>query len=147
MKTPEEYLAQVAEDKKEAFVKLHNIIVDNIPKGFEETINYGMIGFVVPLSTFPEGYLNDNSTPLPFVKLAAQKNYISLYHSGIYADNDILEWFKSEYPKYSKRKLDMGKSCIRFKNMNNIPFELIAILMTKISVERWIELYLKNRKK
>jgi len=147
MKTPKEYIEQIVEDKKEAFVKLHSIIVDNIPIGFEETINYGMIGFVVPLSTFSEGYLDDNSTPLPFVNLASQKNYISLYHSGIYADNDILQWFKSEYPKHSKRKLDMGKSCIRFKNMNEIPYELIAELMSKISVERWIELYLKSRKK
>ena len=145
--TVQDYINGVADDKKEAFVKLQQTILENLPKGFQETIIYNMIGYVVPFETFPEGYHCDPSLPLPFINIAAQKNFIAIYHMGIYADQALLNWFANEYPKHAKSKLDMGKSCIRFKKTNDIPFELIGELMSKISVEQWIELYSDKLKK
>lgn len=145
--TVKEYVDSVAEDRKEAFIQLQKTIQKNLPNGFEECISYKMIGYVVPFSIFPEGYHCDSSLPLPFINIAAQKNFISLYHIGIYADESLHNWFVNEYPKHAKTKLDMGKSCIRFKKVNDIPFDLIGALISKISVEKWITLYkniLKN---
>ena len=139
--TVQDYIDQVAEDKKESFIKLQQTILENIPEGFEETISYKMIGYVVPMSTYPAGYHCDPSLPLPFISIAAQKNFIALYHMGIYADETLLNWFVNEYPNHVKTKLDMGKSCIRFKKSSDIPFDLIAELVFKMSVEQWIELY------
>ena len=144
--TPEEYISQIPKERQEAFKKLRKTIKDNIPKGFEEVIGYGMPGFVVPHSIYPDGYHCDPKTPLPFVSIASQKNFIALYHSGIYADPALQSWFTSEYPKYVKTKLDMGKSCVRFKKVDQIPYELIAELMTKITVDDWIDTYEKNIK-
>lgn len=143
---PEEYIAQLPEDRILYFNKLRKIILENIPKGFEEQMSYGMIGYVVPKSTYPAGYHCNPTLPLPFVNIASQKNFIALYHMGIYANPALLDWFVSEYPKHCKRKLDMGKSCIRFKKAEEIPFELIAALMQKMSVQEWIDLYEKNIK-
>ena len=148
--TPEEYISQIPEERKEPFRKLRMAIKKNIPEGFEEVMGYGMPGFVVPHSIYPNGYHCDSKMPLPFVNIASQKNFIAFYHMGIYADPDLLSWFKAEYPKYVKTKLDMGKSCIRFKKMDQIPFELIGELMTKMTVEDWIGTYekaIKNRKR
>ena len=139
--TVQDYLNGVAEDKKESFVKLQQTIQKSLPDGFEETISYNMIGYVVPLKTFPEGYHCNPTLPLPFINIAAQKNFIALYHMGIYADPALLDWFKNEYPNHTKTKLDMGKSCIRFKKANDVPFDLIGELISKISVEQWIDLY------
>ena len=139
--TIQDYLDAVPEDKKEAFIKLRKTIQDNIPEGFKEGMSYNMIGYVVPHSIFPDGYHCDPEQPLPFVSIAAQKKHIALYHMGIYANKDVEDWFRGEYPKHVKTKLDMGKSCIRFKNPKTIPFELIGELMTKISVDDWIEAY------
>ena len=144
---PDEYIAQIPEDRIPYFKKLRQTILDNIPKGFEEQMSYGMIGYVVPKSIYPDGYHCDTNLPLPFTNIASQKNFIALYHSGIYADKNILDWFVTEYPKHCKRKLDMGKSCIRFKKAEEIPFDLIAELMQKITVDKWIEIYEKNIKK
>ena len=124
--------------------KLRNILKQNLPKGFEEVMNYGMLGYAVPHSIFPKGYHCDPKLPLPFISLASQKNFIALYHMGIYADNKLLDWFVAEYPKHAKTKLDMGKSCIRFKQVDAIPFELIGELATKMSVQDWITIYEKN---
>lgn len=143
---PDEYIAQLPEDRIPYFNKLRQTILENIPKGFEEQMNYGMIGYVVPKSIYPAGYHCDTKLPLPFVNIASQKNFIALYHMGLYANPEILDWFVSAYPKHCKRKLDMGKSCIRFKKAAEIPFELIATLMQKISVNDWINLYEKNIK-
>ena len=145
--TVKEYINAVAEDKKEPFIKLQQTILNHIPQGFEEMISYKMIGYVVPLKTFPAGYHCDPKLPLPFINIAAQKNFIALYHMGIYADEVLLNWFSNEYPKYAKTKLDMGKSCIRFKNLNDIPFQLIGELVSKISVEEWVKLYSSKFKK
>jgi len=143
----EEYINSLPEGRKEVIKKLHNLIVKNLPKGFSVIMNYGMIGYVVPHSLYPAGYHCDPKLPLPFMGLASQKNFISFYHMGIYADKKLLAWFTSEYTKHSKSKLDMGKSCIRFKKPDQIPFELITELVKKMSVADWINLYEKEVKK
>ncbi len=145
--TVEEILANVPEDRIEAFNKLHNTIVKNMPKGFEAAISYGGLGYVVPHSIYPAGYHCKPIEPLPFAALASQKNSINFYHMGIYSDPKILEWFVAEYPKHSKQKLDMGKSCIRFKKFDQIPYDLIGELMQKMTVKDWVGIYEKNLKK
>ncbi|KAB1160750.1 DUF1801 domain-containing protein [Tenacibaculum aiptasiae] len=145
--TPEEYIAQIPEERQVIMERLRKTIKENLPKGFEEGINYNMIGYYVPHSIYPDGYHCDTSLPLPFMNIASQKNSINLYHSGIYAKKELLDWFVAEYPKHCKRKLDMGKSCIRFKKIEEIPFDLIAELTTKMTVEEWIGIYETNVKK
>lgn len=145
--SPEEYVAQIPEERQPAFKQLQKTISENLPKGFEEGMLYKMIGYYVPLNTYPEGYHCQPNTPLPFINIASQKNSINLYHSGIYAKKELLDWFVEAYPKHCKRKLDMGKSCIRFKKIEEIPYELIAELCTKMSVEEWISIYENNIKK
>ena len=137
----EAYLEEIPEERKEAFTKLRETILGNIPEGFMEQLSYGMIGYVVPHSIYPGGYHCDPKLPLPFVNIASQKNFIALYHMGIYANPELLNWFVTEYPKHSNQKLDMGKSCIRFKKMDQIPFDLIGALLQKISVDEWINCY------
>lgn len=143
--TPEEYIHGLPEDRKQAFRKLLDLIRRNLPGGFEETMSYGMIGFVVPHSLYAPGYHVNPKLPLPFINLASQKNYIALYHLGLYADQGLLQWFKSEYFSLFNRKPDMGKSCIRFKNPDNIPYEIIEKLVKKMSAREWIDLYEKAR--
>lgn len=145
--TEAEILANLPEDRKEPFTKLHETILKNLPKGFEPGISYGMIGYVVPHTLYPAGYHCKPSEPLPFASLASQKASINFYHMGIYAKPELLEWFVTQYPKHSSQKLDMGKSCIRFKKPEHIPYDLIGELMTKMSVEEWINLYESNLKK
>lgn len=145
--TTDNYINQLPGDRKEVMYKLRKTILDNLPAGFTEMMSYGMIGFVVPHSIYPNGYHCNPKLPLSFISIASQKNFISLYHMGIYADNNLLEWFKKEYPKHSKTKLDMGKSCIRFKKTNEIPYELIGELVRKINVKQWIEMYESALKK
>ena len=145
--SPEDYINQVPEERQDALKKLRQTIKNNIPKGFEEGIQYGMIGYYVPHSKYPDGYHCNPEEPLPFMSFASQKNSINLYHSGIYAVPEIHDWFVSEYPKYCKRKLDMGKSCVRFKKVDDIPFELIAELCTKLTADEWIDIYETNLKK
>ncbi|MHA7055623.1 DUF1801 domain-containing protein [Aquimarina sp. M1] len=145
--TPDEYLEAIPEERKEPMRNLRKVILDNLPKGFSEEINYGMIGYVVPHEIYPNGYHCDPKLPLPFMNIASQKNFIAVYHSGIYADKDLMDWFVCEYPKYVKTKLDMGKSCIRFKKVDQIPLKLIGELATKLSVSQWIEMYETNIQK
>ncbi|AQX03563.1 DUF1801 domain-containing protein [Elizabethkingia anophelis] len=135
------YLEKVPDERKMAFEKLFNAIDDNLPTGFELTEAYGMLTWVVPLSSYPVGYHCAPGTPLPFLSLASQKNFLAFYHMGIYADKDLLEWFQESYTQHAKYKLDMGKSCVRFKKMDDIPYGIIAELSTKISPEMWIEKY------
>lgn len=146
-KTVKKILANLPDDRVEPFNKLHNVIMENIPKGFEAAISYGGLGYVVPHTIYPAGYHCKPIEPLPFAGIASQKNSINLYHMGIYSDPKLLEWFVAEYPKHSKQKLDLGKSCIRFKKFNEIPYELIGELMSKISVDEWISFYENNIKK
>lgn len=140
------YLDQLTEERKDVIQKLRNCIKDNLPQGFEETMSYGMIGYVVPLNLYPAGYHCKANEPLPFISLASQKNFVALYHMGMYADNALLEWFTSNYPKHCKSKLDLGKSCIRFKKMDDIPYDLIAQLVSKITPTQWIDIYETNFK-
>ncbi|TGM72199.1 DUF1801 domain-containing protein [Leptospira mtsangambouensis] len=139
-----EYIQSLPEDRKEAFLKLRNTVKKNLPKGFEETIQYKMIGYVVPKKTYPAGYHVTPELALPFLHIASQKNGLALYHMGIYADLKLLKWFQTEYPKHCKTKLDMGKSCIRFKNLDDIPWKLIGELVSKMSPKDWIQIYEKN---
>lgn len=143
----EEYMKEIPADRLEAMSKLRKVIKKNIPKGFQECMSYGMIGYVVPHKLYAEGYHCDPSLPLPFMNIASQKNNISVYHMGIYADQKLLKWFEGEYKKLNIGKLDMGKSCIRFKNMDKIPFDLIGELAGKMTVEDWVGRYekMKNR--
>ena len=145
-KSVKEYLGEVPDDRKEFFYRLRDTILVNLPEGFQEEMSYGMIGYVVPHNIYPDGYHASPSLPLPFVSIASQKNYISLYHMGLYAIPELLDWFVKEYPKHCKSKLDMGKSCIRFKKAEEIPFNLIGQLMTKISAADWIKVYEENIK-
>ncbi len=149
-KSVDDYIHQIPKERKDPISKLRRVILENLPKGFEEGINYKMIGYYVPHSLYPDGYHCDTTLPLPFMNLASQKNFIAVYHSGIYTDRKIMDWFVKEFPKYSTRKLDMGKSCIRFKNIDDIPYDLIGKLASKMTPEEWIETYenaLKNNKK
>ncbi|MCH3883599.1 DUF1801 domain-containing protein [Tenacibaculum aquimarinum] len=145
--SPEDYINQVSEERKETLHKLRKTIKDNLPKGFEEGMQYSFPSYFVPHSMYPNGYHCKPEEPLPFMSFASQKNSINLYHMGIYAKPALLDWFVAEYPKHCKRKLDMGKSCIRFKKMEEIPFDLIAELCTKMTVEEWIAIYETNTKK
>ena len=145
--SPEDYISQVPEERQDALKKLRKTVNDNLPKDFEEGIIYKMIGYYVPHSVYPDGYHCDPKTPLPFMSFASQKNSINFYHSGIYAKKELHDWFVNEYPKHCKRKLDMGKSCIRFKKIDDIPYKLIAELVTKMSCDEWIDIYEKAIKK
>jgi len=139
--SPDEYLEMIPEDRKEVMSKLRSVIKEKLPFGFQETMSYGMIGYVVPHTLYPNGYHCTPELPLPFMNIASQKNFIGVYHMGVYANKDLLDWFVNEFPKHSKLKLDMGKSCIRFKKPEQIPFELIGELASKMTVEQWITIY------
>lgn len=139
--TPEQYLKELPADRKEPILKLRETVLKNIPKGFKEVMSYGALGYVVPHELYPGGYHCDPKLPLPFVGIASQKNFIGFYHMGVYADPKLLKWFTTEYPKHNPAKLDMGKSCIRFKKPEHIPYKLIGELMKKISVKDWIKTY------
>jgi uncharacterized protein YdhG (YjbR/CyaY superfamily) len=139
--TPDQYTAELPDDRKAVIQKLRTIVTNNIPPGFEEVMGYGMLGYVVPHSLYPQGYHCNSKDPLPFFGMASQKNTINIYHMGIYADQKLYDWFVAEFSKHCKSKLDMGKSCIRFKKLDDIPYDLIGELVTKMTVEEWIELY------
>jgi uncharacterized protein YdhG (YjbR/CyaY superfamily) len=140
-KTPQEYLDSLPDDRKQAMNALRNEIRENLPEGFSEEMSYGMIGYVVPHSMYPAGYHCNPKLPLPFLMIASQKNFIAMHHMGVYASKTLLEYFVNEYPKHSKTKLDMGKGCIRFKKIDQIPYKLIGELATKVSPKDWIEMY------
>ena len=139
--TPEQYLKDLPADRKEPVMKLRETVLKNLPKGFKEVMGYGMLGYVVPHELYPQGYHCDPKQPLPFANIASQKNFIAFYHMGLYMDPKLLKWFTEEYPKQSTAKLDMGKSCIRFKKAEHIPYKLIGDLIKKISVDDWIKNY------
>ena len=144
--TPEQYIRELPEERKPVIKKIRSFILENLPTGFEETMSYGMIGYVVPHSVYPDGYHTDPTLPLPFINLASQKNYVALYHMALYSDDELNEWFTSEYKKIVGKKPDMGKSCIRFRNLESVPLDLIGDLASKLTAEEWIELYENKRK-
>ena len=143
----EEYIAALPDNRKPVIQKLRNVILDNLPEGYEEQLSYGMIGYVVPLSRYPKGYHAKEGEPLPFLSLASQKNHIALYHMGLYGNQELEEWFVKEYSDQVPTKLDMGKSCIRFKNPDHIPYDLVAELCQKMSVDEFISIYEESLKR
>lgn len=145
--TIDQYISAQPEDRQSVLMQLRKTLRDHLPKGFIEEISYGMPAFVVPHSIYPKGYHCDPKLSLPFISFASQKNFIALYHMGIYADPALLDWFVTEYPKHVKSKLDMGKSCIRFKKPQEIPFELIAQLAQRMTVSDWVNKYEKEYRK
>jgi hypothetical protein len=146
-KTPDEYVDSLPEERKKAISELRKVIRKNLPKGFSEVMSYGMVGYVVPHSLYPAGYHCDPKLPLPFLCIASQKNFIAIYHMGLYADKKLLAWFTKEYSKQSTVKLDMGKSCLRFKKTDQIPFKLIGELAGKMTPQEWIAIYEKAFKR
>ena len=145
--SPDDYVSQLPEERAIVISKLRSLIQENIPEGFTEEMSYGMIGYIVPHSLYSEGYHCDPSLPLPFINIASQKNFIAFYHMGMYVDKNLYDWFVTEYPKHCSRKLDMGKSCIRFKKTDDIPYELLAKLVRKMTVLDWVSLYEEKFKK
>lgn len=141
MNTVAEYLDNLDETRREVIERLRSVVAANIPEGFVECFDYSMPGYSVPHTIYPAGYHCDPKIPLPFLGYASQKQHVGFYHMGIYADPELLDWFTTNYPMHSKRKLDMGKSCIRFKKMDDIPYDLIGELCRKMTVEDWIKLY------
>jgi len=143
-KTVDQYIKELTPERQEAIIKLRKEILKNLPKGFKEEMSYGMIGYVVPHTLYPKGYHCDPKLPLGFMNIASQKNFIAVYHMGVYADKNLLDWFLKEYAKISATKPDMGKSCIRFKKVATIPYKLIGELAGKITVADWIDKYEEN---
>jgi uncharacterized protein YdhG (YjbR/CyaY superfamily) len=145
--TVAEYVKELPADRQQTIEQLRSVIKKNLPKGFKEEMNYGMIGYVIPHSLYPAGYHCKPTDPLPFMNIASQKNFIAVYHMGLYADPILMKWFMTQYPKHSTQKLDMGKSCIRFKKPDQIPFKLIGELTSKMNPAQWIALYEKAFRK
>ena len=139
--TPEHYIDALPDERKEAMQRLRALALEQLPPGYKEAMGYGMLCYVVPKETYPNGYHVNPSLPLSLMSIASQKNFIALYHMGIYGDQKLLDWFVSEYPKHCKTKLDMGKSCIRFKNISDIPYALLGELFSKITVDQYIANY------
>ncbi len=141
--TVDDYIKELPKERQEAMTKLRKEIKKNLPKGFNEGMGYGMMGYSVPHSLYPAGYHCNPKDPLPFMGLASQKHFIAVYHMGVYADPKLLKWFTDEYARAVVGKLDMGKSCIRFKKLENIPYKLIGELASKLTPQQWIEKYEK----
>ena len=139
--SPDQYFQRVPQERQEAMTRLRTTLLEQLPSGFEETMSYGMVGYVVPHKTYPAGYHCDPKLPLPFISLASQKNFVALYHMGLYSDPKMLVWLQNSWDTNLFGKLDMGKSCIRFKKMNRIPFELLGQLASKMSPQDWIKRY------
>ncbi|HYE22342.1 MAG TPA: DUF1801 domain-containing protein [Verrucomicrobiae bacterium] len=145
-KTVDEYLDELPDERRNALEKIREVILENLPEGYEEGMQYGMIGYYVPLSTYPKGYLNKKNVPLPYVSLASQKNHMALYMMHIYGDKEWEKWFRGAY-KSSEKKLDMGKSCIRFKKLEDLPLDVIGKAVALASVDKLINRYEAARKK
>ena len=141
--TVDQYIDELPEDRKNIISELRKVFKKNLPKGFEEGMSYGMIGFYVPHKLYPNGYHCNPKLPLPFINVASQKNHIAIYHMGVYANKELLKWFETEWPKHSTKKLDMGKSCLKYKKAEEVPLKLIAELATKITPQQWIDIYEK----
>ncbi len=139
--TVDAYLEELPEDRRIAIQALREAISAGLPAGFEEGIGYGMIGYAVPHSIYPAGYHCNPTLPLPFISIASQKNFVAVYHMGIYANPELMAWFLAEYPKHSSAKLDMGKSCLRFKKMDQIPYAFMGELASKMTPQDWISVY------
>lgn len=136
-----DYLASLPPDRADAVRRLLDVFRVHLPPGFEETMAYGMPSFVVPHSRYPDGYHCDPSQPLPFISIGNQKRHVSLYHSGLYADPELMAWFETTWPEHVPTKLNAGKSCVRFTRMDRIPYDLIAELAGRVTVDDWVARY------
>jgi hypothetical protein len=139
--TPDQYVASLPDERRETIAAIRKVINDNLKPGFEEAVDYGMLGWVVPHKLFPAGYHCDPTKPLSYMGLASQKNYISVYSMCLYGGTDLLEWFTNEWLKHSSKKLNMGKGCIRFTKTQDIPLDLIGELASRFTPQQWIEIY------
>ncbi len=142
--TPAEYITLLPDERRVVIRKLRQSLKQNLPKGFAETMAYGMLAYVVPLRLYPSGYHCDPKQPLPFINLASQKQYVSLYHMGLY-EGPLLRWFESQWAKQTEAKLDLGKCCLRFRKLDQIPYALIGELAGKLTPADWIKIYEKSR--
>ncbi len=142
-KEVDDYISSLDLGRQRAISRLRDGLLSNLPSGFEEVISYGMIGYVVPISVYPNGYHVKKNTPLPFINLASQKNHIGYYHMGIYCEELLFKWFVNAYKSSTTHKLDMGKSCVRIKKLHDIPYEVFDELAKKMSVNDWISVYEK----
>lgn len=143
--TPDEYVESLPDDRAEIISALRKEIRKNLPKGFEETMQYGMISYVVPHRLYPAGYHVNPKDALPFMSIASQKNHIAVYHMAVY-QGPLHDWFCKAWNKHSDKKLDMGKSCIRMKKPDEVPVKLFGELASKVTPQQWINLYEKNLK-
>ncbi|WP_295627587.1 DUF1801 domain-containing protein [uncultured Corynebacterium sp.] len=144
--TVDQYLAELDDDRRPVMTALVDAIDAHLPDGFEKAMYSGMPNWVVPLETYPDGYHAAPGTPLPFLAIASQKRHIAIYHMAVYADDELLDWFLAEYEALDTgRKLDMGKSCIRFRKPEHVPVDLIAQLCEKVTPRQWIDAYEKAR--
>ncbi|MFZ5972763.1 MAG: DUF1801 domain-containing protein [Bacteroidota bacterium] len=144
--TPDDYVATLPPDRAEVIAALRKEIKKRLPKGFEETMQYGMISYVVPHKLYPAGYHTNPKDALPFISIASQKNHVAIYHMAVY-DGPLRDWLLKESKKVSDKNLDMGRSCIRFKKPADIPVKLFGELATKMTPHEWIERYTKSLKK
>ena len=142
-KTVPGYIDSLPTERKPVIIALRKTILKNLPKGFEEIISYGMIGYVVPHKLYPGGYHVTPELPLPFIGLASQKNHIAVYHMAM--QGDLLDWFQDEWKVYSTKRLDMGKCCIRFRKPEDVPVDLIGTLATKLTPQEWIKIYEESK--
>lgn len=141
--TPAQYLKELPDDRRKALKAVRKVINDNLPKGYKEGIQYNMIGWFVPHSVHPDGYHCDPKQPVPFAHIASQKNHMAIYLFCIYTDTKLTDWFVKEWKKTGK-KLDMGKSCIRFKSLEDVPLELIGQTIAKVPVDVFLDGYLSS---
>ncbi|MEZ6098866.1 MAG: DUF1801 domain-containing protein [Pirellulaceae bacterium] len=141
----EQYLASLSVERQEMVGAIRHVILQNLPKGYEEGIQYNMIGYYVPHSVYPAGYHCDPRQPVPFVNLASQKNYVSLYLFCIYVNEELVEWFRDAWTSMGK-KLDMGKSCIRIKKPDDVPLKLIGQTVKKVPVKKFLASYEESLK-
>ena len=141
IQTPAEYIAQLPADRQKIVEAIANTLSENLPEGFQQVMSYGMIGFVVPHSIFPDGYHCNPKLPLPFINIGSTKAHIALHQMGLYGSTALLDWFQSEWPKHSIKKIDMGKGCVRFKKAEDVPLNLLAELAKKMTVNDWIQTY------
>ncbi len=142
-RTVEEYLRELPEERREVISAVRDLVMAHLPEGYEERMNWGMISYEIPLKRYPETY---NGRPLSYVALAAQKNHYSLYMMAVYADSEQEAALKNAYTRAGK-KLNMGKSCLRFKKLDDLEMDAIAEVVGGTSVEDYIKLYESSRKK
>ena len=139
--TAEEYLSELDDDRREAISAVRDVVLANLPDGYEEVMQYGMISYVVPLSVLADTY---NGQPLMYIALASQKQYMSLYLTNVYGDESVEKWFKERYLATGK-KLNMGKSCVRFRKLDDLPLDLVAEVIARTPIEEFVDIYHASR--